>query len=519
MPSSATPTIERKVRVRRWALGFLALGAVALGVPLSAAQFTSNSKNTASVAAAADWTGPSVDITSPLAGDAIRGTVTVTATASDAQSGIKNVALAYSLSGAMSWTTLCTDTTSPYSCSWNTAGLAEEDYDLMATATDNSNYVMTDFVEGVTIDNTSPTGTLNTIANPVSGTVQLTATADDATSGVASVAFQQKPALGTTWTTICADTESPYTCSFNSTTFGEGTSLDFRAVITDFAGNTLTTASQRRIVSNLASTVSVNDPGAFLTGTVVITANANATLGVNNVKIQRQLAPSGTWIDICTDTSTPYSCSFDTTLVANGNYNFRAILTDTLGATTTSAVVGPRTVDNSTVLGYDVQTTNGATVGKIVAGDTIAVTYTKAMSLTSILAGWDGTARAVVVRVRDGGVLGLTSVDDTLDVFTTTAYSTAVNLGSVNLKGNFIKGNKTAGLNATMVASTVTVNGVSATKITLTIGTAASGSGLRTAASTPVSMIWTPSALAKDLTNVAVSTAPVTELGTKDRDF
>jgi hypothetical protein len=268
------------------------------------------------------------------------------------------------------------------------------------------------------------------------------------------------------------------------------------------------------------SSVSVDDPGAYIRGTVTITANANASTGVANVKIQRAPFGSTTWTDLCTDTTSPYSCSFVTTSVADGQYQFRAILTDNLTVTTTSATVGPVQVDNTPVRGYDVQATNVTTVGKIAANDTIAVTYTKAMNLTTIMSGWTGTSTAVVVRIRDGAVLGLTNVDDTLDVFTTSALTTPVNLGSVNLKGNFAKGNKTITMNATMVATTVTVNGASATKVTLTIGSAISqGGSLRTASSTPVNMLWTPSATATDTNAIATSTAAVTELGTADRDF
>ena len=51
-----------------------------------------------------------------------RGTKTINATATDATGvAAAGVTIQYSLAGANTWTTICTDASSPYSCSWNTA--------------------------------------------------------------------------------------------------------------------------------------------------------------------------------------------------------------------------------------------------------------------------------------------------------------------------------------------------------------------------------------------------------------
>lgn len=513
---------DQTIRKGPLALGLLTLAALLLLLPIakSGASFTSSSSNpNNSITAAADWTPPMVAVVNP--GDAIRGTVTISATASDAEVGIKNVAIAWAPSGTTTFTTLCTDTSSPYSCPFNTVGLPEDYIDIRAIATDNSNLMSTDVLEGVLVDNVAPTGSLDPIASPISGVITLTAsTADDAGSGVASVVFQRATAGTTTFTTICTDIDLPWNCSFDSTTVADGL-YDFRGIVTDVAGNTFTTATVRnRIVSNVVSSVSVNDPGAFLRGTVTITANANAATGVANVKIQRQTAGSTTWVDLCTDTTAPYSCPFNTTLVADGNVTFRAILTDSLGQVTTSAVVGPSRVDNTPVRGYDVQTTTGGTAGKLTTGDVLTLTYAQSMKLSSILAGWTGAATTVELRLRDGKALGLGGSDDTVDVFTTTSLNTAVNLGSMNLKGNYVKSGKTVGFAATMTQQPATVNGQSATAVALQIGPINSGlaTSLRTVSGL-VNMIWTPSGLAQDVNGVPTSTAGVTELGAADRDF
>ena len=57
-----------------------------------------------------------------------------------------------------------------------------------------------------------------------------------------------------------------------------------------------------------------------------------------------------------------------------------------------------------------------------------------------------------------------------------------------------------------------------ATVVTITLGSTTNSSSLRTV-TTAATMVWTPSASATDLNKVPSSTAPVSELGTLDRDF
>ena len=66
-----------------------------------------------------------------------RGTATINATATDATGvAAAGVSIQYSLAGANSWTTICTDASAPYSCSWNSAGRADGAYDIRAIAQD-----------------------------------------------------------------------------------------------------------------------------------------------------------------------------------------------------------------------------------------------------------------------------------------------------------------------------------------------------------------------------------------------
>jgi hypothetical protein len=249
---------------------------------------------------------------------------------------------------------------------------------------------------------------------------------------------------------------------------------------------------------------------------VTLGATANSTAGVTSVRIQR--APNGTttWTDVCTDTTAPYTCSWNTTTVADGLYDFRAILVDGTGKVTTSVTVSARRVDNSPLRGLDVQTANGgATAGKLEANDTVTFTYSDQVNPATLSAGWNGAATAVSLRVRDGNLFSLGNKGDTLDVL---RGGSAVNLGSVNLKEDYVKSGKTVTFNATMTASTATVNGVTVTVVTVKLGTLASGTGIRTVSGLSA-MVWSPAAAATDLFGTACSTAPATETGTLDREF
>ena len=600
---------------RHWhsLVALVALAVVGFSTPsMSGATFTSASTNaTSTVTAASDWTPPTVTMVSPAS--AVSGTVTLTANASDGQSGVASVVLQYLPPAGSSWTTLCTVTTAPYSCSWNTQSGADGSYSVRAIATDNAGYTTTsdavsttvannllvtlaspgDFavgtvnltaslyntgglpysvtiqyaisgtttwntlcivaiapytcawnttlkaytqgqsydlravataglstatsatVVGVEVDNVAPTVTMTDPGSPLSGTATFATSASDADSGIASVQLQYQLSGTSTWTTFCTMQLTPYSCRYDTTQIASGV-YSFRAIATDAAGNVTTSAViGSRTIDNSVDSVSMEDPGAFLDGTVSLIADAHSTAGVKTVEIDRAPAGTTTWTPVCTATVSPYTCSFDTTKVADGFYDFRAILTSNLGRVTTSATLSSRRVDNSPLRGSNAQPLSGGAIsGHLDTGDSLKLTYTSQVSLTTITSGWTGSSVAVSLRMRDGNLLGLSGSDDTVDVL---VGSTVINLGSVDLRGNYIKSNKTVVFNATMIASTTTVNGATATVVTITVGTLASGTGLRTGSA--VSPVWTPSTAATDLYGHACSGAPVTESGVATKAF
>lgn len=601
------------------ALACILIAASALsGAQFSSAMYTAQSANGASTAsAAADWTPPTVGIVDP--GTPLKGAVTITATASDGETGVASVVLQKQVTGSGTWVTLCTTTTAPYSCAWNTVADADGSYDLRAIATDRAGYsttsasvrllvsnafgiIMTDpgdalrgsvslvatlqnanllglynirfeysaggtgawtqiagclsilgsanctqtwsttgvasgsydlravaspvlnpsavvysaVFSDVIVDNTRPAVTMTDPGSPLSGTVTLAASASDADSGMATVVIQYAPSGGSTWTTACTLTGAPYSCRFSTTALARG-AYSFRAIATDVAGNTTTSASvTNRQVDNTISSVSLADPGAYLGGTASLTVDANSTAGVTSVTTQYAPTGTSTWTTICATSQSPYTCTWDTTSLPDGLYDLRAVLVDGTGKLTISTLVTGRRIDNTPVRGADVQTANTTGIaGRLDAGDTITYTFSKQMTLGSILPGWSGAATPVTLRLRDGGLVGTGNAGDTIDVL---AGSTPVALGTVNLRGDYVKSGKTSTSNATMVATTATVNGSPVTVVTVTVGSLISGGALRTV-TTASTMIWSPSGSATDLSGAACSTAPVSETGAADREF
>ncbi len=586
------------------------VAAVGLTMPgFSSASFTSASRSTATIRAAADWTPPSVAVQSP--GSPLKDSVTLTATAADGETGIQGVTIEYLPLDGAAWTTVCTATTAPYSCPWNTKTVSDGPYDLRARATDRAGYTGTsdtvrttvansmlvvlaspgDVVRGtvpltttlyntgsvsytvrveyrlagangwntictnlsspyscswstsgvndyvdlrstaysgkteagssvvsdVLVDNVAPSAALTDPGTPLSGTRTVTATATDTSSGIARVVIQYARSGSPTYTDLCSVTAEPYSCRLDTTTLANG-SYDFRATATDAAGNTgVSPIVGNRVVDNTVSSVSMEDPGAYLSGSVTLEATASSSAGVGSVRIQRAAGGTGSWTDVCVDTTAPYSCTWSTTAVADGLYDLRAVMVDGAGRSTTSSTVSARRVDNSPLRGADVQTTNGgATPGRVENGDSMTLTYSDLVDLTTVTPGWNGSPLQVSVRLRDGNLLSLGNRGDTLDVLRSGA---AVSLGSVNLREDYVKTNRTVVFNATMTAGTTSVNGVVSTTVTLKLGTLASGGASLRTATVASAMSWTPSTAATDLYKNPASAAPVTESGASDREF
>jgi Bacterial Ig domain len=469
---------------------------------------TDNAGNTANSTvysgAIVDNTAPTVTMTDP--GQYLKGTITLDATAGDgAGSGVASVKIQRSPAGAGSWTDICTDNSSPYQCAsvntatWGGDGL----YDLRAVATDNvAKTTNSTVVTNRRVDNTAPTAGVTDPGTPLRLTVSVGATGTDGGSGVANVKVQRSPAGAGTWTDICTDTTSPYSCSWDTTGVTDGL-YDLRAITTDNAGNTTTSATvTNRRVDNTAPTAGLTDPGSPLRQTVTLNATGTDTggSGVLNVAIQRAPTGTSTWTTICTDATSPYSCSWNTTGVADGGYDLRAVTTDNAGNVTNSSTVSNRVVDNTAPTASDVQTgVTGTTAGLPQQGDTLVFTFSEQIAPGTIVGGWNGTGtQTVTVTMDTGNHLSITG-------------ATLVN-GFVTLGG---AGYVQAGKTVVFTNSTIAQSGGT---VTLTLGTPDKPQFLQTG--TAGNSSWP---VAAGLTDIAGNTlaTPVTktETGGSDAEF
>jgi hypothetical protein len=175
---------------------------------------------------------------------------------------------------------------------------------------------------------------------------------------------------------------------------------------------------------------------------------------------------------------------------------------------------GTATVDNVIPTASEIESANvaGGTEGLAEQNDTVTFTFSEPIDPQSILAGWNGTATNVVVRIVDNGILGLETGSDELFVYNA-ADTAALPLGAVSM-GN---GEYVAGLlggriefGSTGTASTMTMSGKT---VTIKLGTY-SAVGLlvgRQTAKKAAAMIWTPVATPYDWAGNVMSTATATQ--------
>jgi hypothetical protein len=172
-----------------------------------------------------DTTLPIVSITAPITGAIVSGTVDVTATASD---DVGVVSVQVLLDGSPIGNS---DTTSPYSVSWDTSNASDGDHELTARARDAANNIGMSAPVKVKVDKTPPTVTISAPPSntDVADMVNVTAEASDNVA-VAAVEFQVDNVDRQTRTT------RPYVMAWDSRTVSNGPHT-ITARARDTAGN------------------------------------------------------------------------------------------------------------------------------------------------------------------------------------------------------------------------------------------------------------------------------------------
>ena len=269
-----------------------------------------------------------VSLTEPANGATFTApaTITVTATASDTDGTVANVEF-------FAGTTLIgTDTTSPYSITWNSVPAGS--YALTAVAHDDSGATTTSSARTITVTapNEAPTVSITTPVNGATftapATVAVAATADDADGTITTVDFY----AGTTL--IGTDTTSPYGATWNNVPAGN---YQLTAVAQDEDGSAMTSAAVSITVTsaNQVPTVSLTAPanGATFSAPATISITATASDPDGTITTVEFYADGTTLLG--SDTTSPYGISWSN--VPAGNYQLTAVARDDSGGITVSA--------------------------------------------------------------------------------------------------------------------------------------------------------------------------------------
>lgn len=193
---------------------------------------------------------PTVAITAPVDGATLKGVVSVAATAADAAGTVTSVR--FMLDGAPLSTAL---TVSPYTFSWDTAGVANGSHVLTAVAVNDANETTTSAPVTVTVNNVIlPPPPTVVITSPIDGgtvhgTVTLSAAAGDSSGTVTQVQFfLNGSALG------APITKAPYRLVWHTRKYPDGSDV-LTAIATNDSGETTTSAAVTVRVMNKKSRV------------------------------------------------------------------------------------------------------------------------------------------------------------------------------------------------------------------------------------------------------------------------
>src|SRR5207244_961125 len=290
-----------------------------------------NATTSPAVSATNDTTPPTVSLTAPATGRSVKGTITVSASASD---NVGVVGVQFMLDGANLGAEA---TAAPNAVSWNTTTASDAVHTLTAVARDAAGNTATAAGFSVTVDHAPPTVSITAPAAgaKVVGTVTVSASATD-NVGVVGVQFKLDGAnLGTEVTV------APYSVSWNTATAAGAHTLT--AVARDAAGNATTSPAVSVTNDTTPPTVSLTAPatGHSVKGTITVSASASDNVGVVGVQFMLDGANLG-----AEATAAPNAVSWNTTTATDASHTLTAVARHAAGNTATAAAVSV-TVDNA----------------------------------------------------------------------------------------------------------------------------------------------------------------------------
>ena len=249
---------------------------------------------------------PSVQITSPVNGATVLGAATITVDASDdrgmsqVQFFVDGISIGVDTDGADGW-----------SAAWGTTAVADGGHTVTAEATDTGAQTVSHSI-GVTVDNTAPSVSITSPldGDTVSGAVDITAGASDATSGVVQVEyFVEGTSIG-----VDSDGSDGWSTTWDTTSVSNG-SQALTATATDAAGNSTTSSLVTVTVDNATATAVIVDSVTYATAggkngdlhlsiTVALVDNQGNPVSGASVSIFLEATDDGTWIGAWSGTRT-----------------------------------------------------------------------------------------------------------------------------------------------------------------------------------------------------------------------
>jgi hypothetical protein len=431
-----------------------------------------------------DNTLPTGSITAPSNGAYVKGTtVAVSSNSADSGSGVANATFQRSPAGANTWTTIGSpDTSSPYGVTWNTTTLADGSYDLQVITTDNAGNAFTSPAVTVKVDNNAP----NIVAN--------------ATGTVGSNGWYTTN-VGLTWTVTDAFGPLTLTNCGPQTVTTDTAGFSFTCTATDPAGNSSNgTFTGKRDATDPTGSLTAPTDGSTVHGSITVSSSsADSTSGVASAVFQRSPAGTNSWTTIATDTGSPYTTSWSTTGVSDGDYDLRVVTTDNAGNAFTSPTITV-TVDNTKPVPTNVTLNNGSgqTLGRVDNGDFVVITYSEPIAVSTLCTTYSGNgtnqSKTATVTLSTADVL--------------TIGTPCGNLGSINTAGNY---NTSSSSSRTFSSSTVAWNAAT-NQLTITLANGSGGTqGTNVAAAKPT---YTPTTSIADevgnTMNATLFTAPAT---------
>lgn len=227
---------------------------------------------------ASDTENPTVSLASPANSAVLSGNTAISAQAND-NVGVTKVEF------LVDGNVVSTDTSSPYSYSWDTSSVVDGTHSVSAKAYDEAGNSASTSSASVKVDNNAPSVTLTgpVSGSSVAGSTTLSAVASDLGTGVQKVEFYVDGVK------LGQDTTQPYSYSWNTASYSAGNHTLYAKAFDNAGRSTDSANSAVNIgVSLMNSTISADSPAVDVPGEITVKLTLKDVNGnfVSNHNIQ-----------------------------------------------------------------------------------------------------------------------------------------------------------------------------------------------------------------------------------------